>query len=80
MENPPSSRSMDPIPVVHGWFDGIGCSYGVPHLMISGSTELFLGLFSVLIEGKFRCIASRKKMGIASGEFLLICSCTWQFS
>jgi hypothetical protein len=79
-EDPPASRGLDPMSVVYGWFDGICCGYDVPHLKISAATELFLGFFSVLIEGKFRCIASRRKLGIASGAFLFICSCTWKFS
>jgi hypothetical protein len=52
--DPPLSRSLDHMSVVHRWFDGIGCNYGVPRLMISAATELYLGLFSVLIDGKFR--------------------------
>jgi hypothetical protein len=38
--DPPSSRSLDPVPVVLRWFNGIGCNYGIPHLMISAATEL----------------------------------------
>jgi hypothetical protein len=49
-----SSRSLDPVPVVQRWFDGIGCNYGIPHLMISAVTKLYLGLLSVLMDGKFR--------------------------
>jgi hypothetical protein len=51
---PRSSRSLDPVPVVQRWFDGIGCNYGIPHLMISAAAKLYLGLFYVLMDGKFR--------------------------
>jgi hypothetical protein len=52
--DPRSSRSLDHVPVVQRWFDGIGYNYDIPHLMISAATELYLGLFSVLMDGKFK--------------------------
>jgi hypothetical protein len=78
--DPPSSRSLDHVPVVHRWFDGISCNYGVPHLMISAVTELYLGLLFAFIDVEFKLIVIKIKLGIASGLFLLICSWTWQFS
>jgi hypothetical protein len=52
--DPPSSHSLDPVPVAQRWLDGIGCKYGIPHFMISSATKLYLGLFSVLMDGRFR--------------------------
>jgi hypothetical protein len=54
MADPRLSHSLDPVPVVQGWFDGVGCNYGIPHLMISAVTELYFGVFSVLMHGKFK--------------------------
>jgi hypothetical protein len=52
--DPHSSRSLDPVPVVQRWSDVIACNYGIPHLMISAATELYLGLLSVLMDGRFK--------------------------